>query len=63
MKIKEMISQHRNDFWCIYECEHCGHETKKSSGYDDAYFHDNVIPAKHCNKCKLNRAGEKNHVI
>lgn len=58
MKIKEWLSQHGNDFWCTYECEHCGHETKEQSGYNDANFHNNVIPAKHCSDCGLNRSGE-----
>lgn len=50
MKIKEITSQSRRDFWCIYECEHCGH-TKKGSGYDDANFHQNVIPKMACPEC------------
>lgn len=50
MRIKEIISQHRRDFTAIYECEHCGH-TAKGTGYDDAYFHENVIPKKRCTKC------------
>lgn len=50
MKIKEIISQTRRDFKCIYQCEHCGFEYK-SSGYDDANFHQNVIPNFKCEKC------------
>jgi transcription elongation factor Elf1 len=50
MKIKKIISQHRRDFTAIYECEHCGHE-KEGSGYDDANFHQNVIPDMKCKKC------------
>ena len=50
MKIKEITSQIRRDFWCIYECEHCGH-TEKGSGYDDSYFHKKVIPEMECAKC------------
>lgn len=45
MKIKTIESQHRRDFYAIYECEHCGHE-HKGSGYDDANFHQNVVPKK-----------------
>lgn len=50
MKIKEIVSQHRRDFYAIYECEHCGF-TKKDYGYDDANFHQNVIPKMVCEKC------------
>lgn len=50
MRIKHRYRQHRRDFWAIYVCEHCGHETD-STGYDDAYFHQNVIPAMKCAEC------------
>lgn len=51
MRIKQILSQNRRDFWAIYECEHCGY-TKKDSGYDDANFHENVIPNQlKCDKC------------
>ena len=45
-----MTSQHRRDFWAIYECEHCG-AGEKGSGYDDTNFHQNVIPKMKCKKC------------
>jgi len=50
MKIKEIVSQHRRDFTAIYICEHCGHE-EKGSGYDDTYYHQNVIPERKCDEC------------
>jgi transcription elongation factor Elf1 len=50
MKIKRIESQSRRDFYAVYECEHCGHE-KRGSGYDDANFHENVIPAMECGEC------------
>ena len=50
MKIKKITSQHRRDFCAVYVCEHCGHEIN-STGYDDAYFHSNVIPKMTCKKC------------
>ena len=50
MRIKEITSQSRRDFWAIYECEHCG-ATKKASGYDDGYFHSEVIPKMVCMAC------------
>ena len=50
MKIKEIIYQHRRDFKAIYECDHCG-QTKNGNGYDDQYFHKNVIPGMVCDMC------------
>ena len=51
MRIKEIISQYRRDFTAIYACEHCGPvETKR--GYDDAYFHNNVVPNMKCPQCE-----------
>jgi len=52
MKIKTIESQNRRDFWAIYECEHCG-ATEKGSGYDDAFYHQNVIPQMKCKSCGL----------
>jgi rubrerythrin len=51
MRIKKIISQDRRDFTAIYECEHCGF-TMEGYGYDDSYFHNNVIPQKKCPRCK-----------
>ena len=50
MKIKTIESQNRRDFHAIYVCEHCGNEEKRG-GYDDANFHQNVIPQMKCEKC------------
>lgn len=50
MKIKEITCQHRRDFTAVYECEYCGY-TEKRDGYDDANFHNNVIPKMKCIKC------------
>ena len=50
MKIKSITSQHRRDFTAIYECEHCN-MTEKRGGYDDANFHQNIIPAMTCSNC------------
>lgn len=50
MKIKKIISQNRRDFSAIYECEHCSEE-HVGGGYDDDYFHKNVIPKMICKKC------------
>lgn len=50
MKIKEITYQNRRDFKAVYECEHCGH-TFTDWGYDDANFHNNVIPSWKCKEC------------
>ena len=50
MKIQKILSQSRRDFQAIYECEHCKH-TEENTGYDDAYFHRNVIPNMKCKQC------------
>ena len=50
MRIKKITSRMRRDFFATYVCEHCGHE-HKGSGYDDANFHNNVIPNMECKKC------------
>lgn len=55
MRIKQIVSQHRRDFTAIYECEHCEH-TQKGGGYDDANFHNNVIPNIVCGKCSQKAA-------
>ena len=50
MKIDEITYQHRRDFEAIYICEGCGTEAN-GRGYDDANFHQNVIPVMRCTKC------------
>jgi transcription elongation factor Elf1 len=51
MKILRKLEQHRRDFWADFECEFCGHIEKNVSGYDDTYFHTEVIPNMVCKKC------------
>lgn len=51
MKIKKINSQYRRDFHADMECEHCGNIEKNVSGYDDNYFHKEVIPKMQCKKC------------
>jgi predicted RNA-binding Zn-ribbon protein involved in translation (DUF1610 family) len=53
MKIKNILWQNRRDFEAVYECEGCG-ATEKMGGYDDANFHQNVIPKFKCKKCGKN---------
>jgi hypothetical protein len=51
MRIQKITSQYRRDFTAVMECEHCNYVESNVSGYDDAYFHKNVIPTMKCKKC------------
>lgn len=51
MKIAEITSQYRRDLTLILECESCGHMEENVSGYDDANYHQNVIPKRKCEEC------------
>lgn len=51
MYLKEKTHQIRRDFHGIIECEHCGADRELSSGYDDANYHENVIPDLTCHEC------------
>jgi len=50
MKIQKIVLRNRRDFTAIYECAYCG-ATEEGSGYDDANFHQNVIPKMKCKAC------------
>ena len=50
MHIKKKLNQYRRDFQAVYQCEHCDHEVE-SYGYDDAYFHQDVVSAMECPEC------------
>ncbi len=52
MKIKQIDDQLRNDLYGKLECEHCGH-IQKFIGYDDANYHNNVVPTIKCKACGL----------
>lgn len=57
MRLKEITSQHRNDFHWIGECEHCGKTKRYGDGYADDFYCLRVIPARHCSECGLNSYG------
>ena len=57
MIIKKITDRSRRDFTAIYECQFCGH-TFEGSGYDDAYFHQHVVPDKVCEKCGISTNSE-----
>jgi ribosomal protein L37AE/L43A len=48
--IKEITNQSRRDLQVIFKCEHCGEE-KEGRGYDDDFFHKEVVPNKECESC------------
>lgn len=50
MKIQKIISQNRRDFYADMICEHCNH-VQEVSGYDDDYYHRNIIPTIKCKGC------------
>ena len=58
MHIKQITSQHRNDFSAIMTCEHCGKESENGHGYNDTYYHEKVIPKMYCPHCNKNSLGE-----
>ena len=58
MRIKEYRSIGGRDFHATMECEHCGGTQELKTGYNDAYYHQHVIPAMTCRRCGRNRAGE-----
>lgn len=50
MKIKEISSQDRRDIRGMLICEGCDFE-QEFVGYDDTYYHQNVVPEIKCNSC------------
>ena len=57
MFIKRILTQHRRDFSALMECEHCGADHELLTGYDDRYYHDNVIPEIKCHQCGKDSGG------
>lgn len=51
MRIKKITWQHRRDFEADMICPNCNNIEKLTAGYDDAFYHNNVIPEKKCSKC------------
>lgn len=58
MRIIGITAALGRDLYGTLLCEHCEATAKLSGGYDDAHWHNNVLPAFHCKKCGKNRAGE-----
>lgn len=54
MKIIEIKSQMRRDFIAEIECEGCNVK-EEISGYDDDYYHNEVLPERKCKSCGKSR--------
>jgi len=54
MKIIRRKNQNRRDFSADMECEGCGNKVE-FRGYDDRFYHDNVLPKRKCTACGKSR--------
>jgi ribosomal protein S27E len=59
MFIERYTHRHRSDFYAVLKCEHCGGNQDLKSGYDDAYYHDSVLPAIKCKACGQSRTPQE----
>ena len=61
MVIKKINNQHRRDFSATLKCESCEQEQELTSGYDDVYYHNEVLPNIKCKSCgeSTNSAGKE----
>ena len=55
MFIRNILTQHRHDFTATLQCEGCDHRQVLKTGYDDARYHNFVIPAMECEACGRSR--------
>ena len=58
MKIISLDQGNGRDLYGMMKCEHCNTSARLSGGYNDAFWHEKVLPAFHCKECGKNRAGE-----
>lgn len=58
MRIERITWQHHNDYVADMVCEHCAAKDVDKCGYNDANYHNNVIPRFYCQSCGKNRAGD-----
>ena len=57
MRIKKITFRMNNDFSAILVCEHCGGTQELNSGYEDTYYHREVLPQIKCETCGKDREG------
>ena len=61
MRIKKITWRNRRDFKAVFVCPFCDKE-EIMIGYDDANYHQNVIPKLKCKSCgKSEIDGDKNY--
>lgn len=58
MKILSIEAGNGRDLYGQLLCEHCDAVDELKGGYNDAHWHQRVLPAWHCGHCGRNRAGE-----
>lgn len=51
MFLSEIKNRNRRDFTGTITCESCDHSEELRSGYDDEYYHNEVIPNMKCTQC------------
>jgi hypothetical protein len=57
------LDQHRRDFTGQYKCQFCEHEEKRTGGYDDDNYHENVIPRMQCEECGKSTESEQDETV
>lgn len=57
MRVLRAYDFNRNDCTMDLQCEHCLHEVKVTSAYNDEFYRVKVVPTRHCPKCGKNSAG------
>lgn len=60
MRITKTYAWSRRDFSATLKCEACHHEQEQRNCYDDAHYHNKVIPDIACDECgqSTNSLGE-----
>lgn len=62
MKIQKNLTTFGSDFTALMVCESCGTTAKLMSGYNDAFYHNHVIPCINCPTCDRNHYGESSEL-
>ena len=62
MDLIKKTHQYRRDFDGIVKCQFCGHEEELHNGYDDHFYHTQVIPNLMCSKCHKSTISENDTI-